>query len=137
MEKPSLVISRSMSNANESSLPDSIENLGHENRTFAPSPDFVRNANFSSALYDEAERDRLGFWEKQAERLHWNTPWSKVLEWNVPFAQWFIGGKLNASFNCLDRHVLEGRGDRVAFFFEGEPGDTRTITYSDLLLDVK
>ncbi|NDF11042.1 MAG: acetyl-coenzyme A synthetase, partial [Actinobacteria bacterium] len=126
-----------MSNANESSLHDSIENLGHENRTFAPSPDFVKSANFSSALYDEAERDRLAFWEKQAERLHWNTPWSKVLEWNVPFAQWFIGGKLNASFNCLDRHVLEGRGDRVAFYFEGEPGDTRTITYSDLLHDVK
>ena len=126
-----------MSNANQPSLHDSIENLGHENRTFAPSTDFVKSANFSSALYDEAESDRLAFWEKQAERLHWNTPWSKVLDWNVPFAQWFIGGKLNASFNCLDRHVLEGRGDRVAFYFEGEPGDTRTITYSDLLHDVK
>ena len=79
----------------------------------------------------------MAFWEKQAERLHWDSKWSKVLDWKVPFAKWFIGGKLNASFNCLDRHVIEGRGNRVAFHFEGEPGDTRTITYSDLLHEVK
>jgi acetyl-CoA synthetase len=88
-------------------------------------------------MYDEAEKDRLAFWEKQAHALQWDTPWTNVLDWKVPFAKWFVGGKINASVNALDRHVNEGRGDRVAFFFEGEPGDTRTITYSQLLTEVK
>ena len=126
-----------MSTENNSAHNESIVNLGFENRTFAPTTEFAKSANFSSAIYDDAERDRLAFWEKQAQRLHWDSKWSKVLDWKVPFAQWFIGGKLNASFNCLDRHVIEGRGNRVAFYFEGEPGDTRTITYSDLLHEVK
>jgi acetyl-CoA synthetase len=88
-------------------------------------------------MYDEAEKDRLAFWEKQAHALQWDAPWTNVLDWKVPFAKWFVGGKINASVNALDRHVNEGRGDRVAFFFEGEPGDTRTITYSQLLIEVK
>jgi acetyl-CoA synthetase len=88
-------------------------------------------------MYDEAEKDRLSFWEKQARALQWDAPWTNVLDWKVPFAKWFVGGKINASVNALDRHVNEGRGDRVAFFFEGEPGDTRTITYSQLLSEVK
>ena len=69
--------------------------------------------------------------------MHWDTKWSQVVDWQLPFAKWFIGGKLNASYNCLDAHVLAGRGDRVAFHFEGEPGDTRTITYAQLLIEVK
>jgi len=115
---------------------DALENLGHENRTFAPSPEFVAQANAKPALFAEAQADRLKFWENAASELSWNKKWDQVLDWQVPFAKWFIGGKINAAYNCLDRHVLEGRGDRVAFHFEGEPGDTRTITYSDMLKDV-
>ena len=116
---------------------DSIENLGSESRTFPPSAEFVAQANAKADIYDLAESDRLAFWEMQARELTWQKPWDSVLEWKAPYAKWFVGGKLNASFNALDRHVLAGRGDRVALFFEGEPGDTRTITYADLLTDVK
>ena len=116
---------------------DSIENLGSESRTFPPSAEFVAQANAKADIYDRAESDRLAFWEAQARELTWEKPWDSVLEWKAPYAKWFVGGKLNASFNALDRHVLAGRGDRVALFFEGEPGDTRTITYADLLTDVK
>jgi acetyl-CoA synthetase len=116
---------------------DSIANLGSESRTFPPSAEFAAQANAKADIYDRAESDRLAFWETQARELTWEKPWDSVLEWKAPYAKWFVGGKLNASFNALDRHVLAGRGDRVALFFEGEPGDTRTITYSDLLTDVK
>eukprot|EP01037_Dinobryon_pediforme_P001195 gene1195-biopygen603 len=115
----------------------SLENLSHEDRTFPPSPEFVAQANAQAAIYDEASADRLAFWARQAEFLQWEKKWDRVLDWQVPSAQWFVGGKLNASYNCLDRHVLEGRGDRVAFYFEGEPGDTRTITYAQMLNEVK
>lgn len=116
---------------------DSIENLGSESRTFPPSAEFAAQANAKVEIYDRAESDRLAFWETQARELTWQKPWDSVLEWKAPYAKWFVGGKLNASFNALDRHVLAGRGDRVALFFEGEPGDTRSITYADLLTDVK
>ena len=116
---------------------DSIENLGSESRTFPPGAEFAAQANAKAEIYDRAESDRLAFWETQARELTWQKPWDSVLEWKAPYAKWFVGGKLNASFNALDRHVLAGRGDRVALFFEGEPGDTRSITYSDLLTDVK
>ena len=116
---------------------DSIENLGSESRTFPPSAEFAAQANAKAEIYDRAESDRLAFWETQARELTWQKPWDSVLEWKAPYAKWFVGGKLNASFNALDRHVLAGRGDRVALFFEGEPGDTRSITYADLLIDVK
>ena len=116
---------------------ESLSNLLSENRTFAPSDAFAKAANAKPEIYDEAERDRLAFWAKQAEELHWFKKWDQVLDWKAPFAKWFVGGKLNASYNALDRHVLEGRGDRVAFYFEGEPGDTRTLTYSDMLREVK
>jgi acetyl-CoA synthetase len=115
---------------------ESFENLSYEDRTFPPSDLFVKNANAKSDIYQEADTDRLAFWEKQANRLHWDKKWSQVVDWQLPFAKWFIGGKLNASYNCLDRHVLEGRGNRVAFYFEGEPGDTQTITYKQLLSEV-
>ena len=116
---------------------ESLANLGHENRLFPPSAEFVAQANAQAAMYDEAEKNHLGFWEKQAHELQWDAPWTTVLDWKVPFAKWFVGGKLNASVNALDRHVTAGRGDRVAFFFEGEPGDSRTITYAQLLTEVK
>ena len=116
---------------------ESLENLSHEARTFAPSKEFAAAANAKADIYELAQKDRLGFWEEQARALTWDKPWSKVLEWNSPYAKWFIGGKLNASVNCLDRHVAAGIGDRVAFHFEGEPGDTRTITYAQLLTEVK
>ena len=118
-------------------MSNALDNLGQENRTFAPSAEFVTQANIQPALIAEATNDRLAFWESQASELHWDKKWSEVLDWQIPFAKWFIGGKINASYNCLDRHVLEGRGGRVAFYFEGEPGDTRTITYEQMLKDVK
>jgi acetyl-CoA synthetase len=116
---------------------DSIENLGNESRQFPPSAAFAAQANAKADIYATADADRLAFWETQARKLTWDQPWSSVLDWQVPYAKWFVGGKLNASVNALDRHVAQGRGNRVAFHFEGEPGDTRTITYSDLLVDVK
>jgi len=115
---------------------DSIENLSQENRLFPPSPAFAAQANAKPDLYAHADKDRLAFWEEQARELTWDKKWDQVLEWNSPYAKWFIGGKINASVNALDRHVAAGRGERVAFHFEGEPGDTRTITYSQMLEDV-
>jgi acetyl-CoA synthetase len=115
---------------------DSIENLSQESRLFPPSPAFAAQANAKPALYAQADKDRLAFWEEQARELTWNKPWDQVLEWNPPYAKWFIGGKINASVNALDRHVAAGRGERIAFHFEGEPGDTRRITYSQMLEDV-
>jgi acetyl-CoA synthetase len=115
---------------------DSIENLSQENRLFPPSPAFAAQANAKPDLYAHADKDRLAFWEEQARELTWEKTWDQVLEWNSPYAKWFVGGKLNASVNALDRHVAAGRGERIAFHFEGEPGDTRTITYSQMLEDV-
>ena len=115
---------------------DSIENLSQENRLFPPSPAFAAQANAKPDLYAHADKDRLAFWEEQARELTWDKKWDQVLEWNSPYAKWFIGGKINASVNALDRHVAAGRGERIAFHFEGEPGDTRTITYSQMLEDV-
>jgi len=116
---------------------DSIENLGHESRQFPPSTEFAAQANAKADIYATADADRLAFWETQARELTWDQPWDTVLDWQVPYAKWFVGGKLNASVNAVDRHVAEGRGNRVAFHFEGEPGDTRTITYAQLLVEVK
>ena len=116
---------------------DSIENLGNESRQFPPSAEFAAQANAKADIYARADADRLAFWESQARELTWDQPWSSVLDWQVPYAKWFVSGKLNASVNAVDRHVAEGRGNRVAFHFEGEPGDTRTITYAQLLVDVK
>jgi acetyl-CoA synthetase len=115
---------------------ESLENLSTENRTFAPSLEFTAQANAKSDLYAHAEKDRLAFWGEQASALSWHKKWDKTLQWDSPFAQWFVGGKLNATVSALDRHVAEGNGDRIAFHFEGEPGDVRTISYSQLLADV-
>jgi len=115
---------------------DSIENLSSESRTFAPSSKFAAQANADATLYAHADKDRLAFWEEQASALQWQKKWDKTLQWDAPFAQWFVGGKINATVNALDRHVAEGNGDRIAFHFEGEPGDTQTISYAQLLADV-
>ena len=116
---------------------ETLENLLTETRTFPPSYEFAAAAVAQPFIYAQANKDRLAFWEEQAHELNWSKPWSEVLKWEPPYAQWFIGGRINASVNALDRHVEAGRGERVAFHFEGEPGDTRTITYSDLLTEVK
>ena len=116
---------------------ESLENLLQEDRRFPPSADFAAKANAQLEIYERAEKDRLAFWELQASDLEWSKKWDSVLDWQPPYAKWFIGGKLNASVNALDRHVAQGRGNRVAFYFEGEPGDTRTITYAQLLIEVK
>jgi acetyl-CoA synthetase len=117
---------------------DTIESLLAEGRTFPPPPEFAAAAVVASAdVYAQADADPEAFWAQQAgELLDWYEPWHTVVEWELPFAQWFVGGTLNASYNCLDRHVAAGRGDKVAYHWEGEPGDTRTITYADLLRDV-
>jgi acetyl-CoA synthetase len=116
---------------------ETLENLLREERRFPPSPEFAAQAVANAELYDEAAADRLAFWDQQARALTWGTPWSQTLDWSdAPFARWYVGGTLNVAYNCVDRHVEAGHGDRVAFHFEGEPGDTRTITYAQLLSEV-
>jgi acetyl-CoA synthetase len=117
---------------------DALSNMLHEERRFAPPPDLAAQANVTAATYAAADADLEGFWREQARRLSWQTEPTQVLDWsNPPFATWYADGTLNAAYNCLDRHVEAGRGDRVAFHFEGEPGDTRTITYADLAAEVR
>ncbi len=114
-----------------------LSNLLHENRRFEPPPELAAAANLTAEAYARADADRLGFWAEQALRLTWARPWDQVLDWsNPPFAKWFVGGRLNAAYNCVDRHVEAGRGDKVAFHWVGEPGDTRTLTYADLKEEV-
>jgi len=119
-------------------MSEAIESLAAEGRTFAPSVDFKGSARITDAgIYDEANTDVEGFWARQARDLiDWFEPWSAVCEWDLPFAKWFVGAKLNASYNCLDRHIANGHGEKVAYHWEGEPGDTRTITYAELLDEV-
>jgi acetyl-CoA synthetase len=114
-----------------------LDNLLTESRTFPPSDEFVAQANAKAELYESADADREAFWAAQAGQLSWETPWDQVLDWsNPPFAKWFVGGKLNVAYNCVDRHVEAGNGDRVAIHWEGEPGDGRTITYAELQREV-
>jgi acetyl-CoA synthetase len=111
-----------------------LEVLLKEEDRFEPAEGFVKEANFSDpSVYDEAEKDFEAWWERWAKELDWFEPWQTVLEWNPPWAKWFKEGKLNASHNCLDRHVEAGRGERIAYHWVGEDGDTRDITYADLL----
>ncbi|MGA8994679.1 MAG: acetate--CoA ligase, partial [Nocardioidaceae bacterium] len=106
----------------------------HEERHFDPPADLAEHANVTAEAYEEADRDRLAFWGKQAERITWAEPFTDVLDWSdPPFAKWFVGGKVNAAYNCVDRHVEAGNGDRVAYHWVGEPeGDTRDVTYAQL-----
>ena len=114
-----------------------IEALMDETRVFEPSAEFVSQANVSSpSIYEDAKRDRLGWWAEQAEKLLWRKKWDQVLDWsNAPFAKWFVGAELNITESCLDRHV-QTNPDKVAYYFEGEPGDSRTITYKELYEEV-
>jgi acetyl-CoA synthetase len=115
-----------------------LSNLMHEERRFDPPPELAAEANLTVEAYEEAAADRLAFWAKQAERLSWAEPFTDVLDWSdPPFAKWYVGGRLNAAYNCVDRHVEAGRGDKVAYHWVGEPADdTRTITYADLQREV-
>jgi acetyl-CoA synthetase len=115
-----------------------IENLMTEDRTFPPDPAFTAQANATADLYSEAEADPEAFWARLArERIDWIEDFQTTLEWDLPFAKWFVGGKLNLAYNCVDRHVERGLGDKVAYHWIGEPGDTRTITYADLHREVQ
>jgi acetyl-CoA synthetase len=120
-------------------MSDTIGVYEIEDRTFPPPAEFAAKAHVADrSLYEEAEADYEAFWARQARELvSWHTDFETTLEWDEPFAKWFVGGELNMAHNCLDRHVEAGRGDRVAYHWEGEPGDTRTITYADLLIEVK
>jgi acetyl-CoA synthetase len=117
---------------------EALSNLLHEDRRFPPAAEFAKQAIATTELYEEAAADRLAFWERQArELITWDRAWDQVVDWsNAPFAQWFVGGTLNVAYNCVDRHVEAGHGDQVAIHWEGEPGDTRTITYADLQREV-
>ncbi|HKG26166.1 MAG TPA: AMP-binding protein, partial [Thermomicrobiales bacterium] len=114
-----------------------IETLLLEQRRFPPPPEFAAQANVNDpAIYDQAASDPQAYWAGEAAKLDWYRPWDTVLEWDPPFAKWFNGGQLNVSVNCLDRHVNAGAGDKVAYYWEGEPGDRKVITYYDLYVEV-
>jgi acetyl-CoA synthetase len=120
---------------------NAIDSVLNEQRVFPPSKEFSAGAQIKSRaeyqrLYDEAKDDPEGFWAKIASELHWFKPWDRVLEWKLPFAKWFLGGELNVSYNCLDRHVATWRKNKAAILWEGEPGDSRTLTYQQLLREV-
>ena len=116
-----------------------IDHLLDESREFAPSAEFIAQSINDPAEYEQAKADREAFWgERAREAVHWHKPFTQVLDWsNAPFAKWFDDGELNVAYNCLDRHVEAGNGDRVAIYFEGEPGDERRITYAELTDEVK
>ncbi|MEI6743913.1 MAG: acetate--CoA ligase [bacterium] len=124
---------------NESTDSPNISDLLWEQRKFPPSQSFQANALVAGTeLYDVAHRDYEAFWAQQAsEVVSWHTPWSSICEWKSPYSKWFIGGELNVAYNCLDRHVEAGNGSKVAIHWEGEPGDTRTLTYAWLLDEVQ
>jgi acetyl-CoA synthetase len=112
---------------------ETLSNLLRESRRFAPPPELAAAANVTGQAYADAQSDRLALWARQAHRLSWEKPWDQVLDWSAaPFAKWFTGGALNVAVNCVDRHVAAGRGDKIAYYWEGEPGDTREITYREL-----
>ena len=119
----------------------SIDSVLQETRVFPPPPEFAQAAHIRSleeyqALWDRAKDDPEGFWGEQAQLLTWFKPWDKVLEWNQPFAKWFLGGQLNAAFNCIDRHCTGPGKNRAALIWEGEPGERRVLRYQDLLRNV-
>ena len=118
-----------------------ITSLSRENRLFKPPKSFSEKAKIKSfqeykKLYDKSIKSPEKFWAQIADELHWFKKWNKVLHWKAPNAKWFVGGKINLSYNCLDRHVMSGRKNKVALFFEGEPGDTKSLTYNQLYVEV-
>ena len=115
----------------------SIEALLHEDRVFPPSDEFKKQANIADPnIYEEALKDPEGFWARFAEELDWVKKWDHVLQWDPPHAQWFLGGKLNVSYNCIDRHLSSARRNKAAIIWEGEPGDRQVYTYWDLYREV-
>src|ERR1700681_4331989 len=115
----------------------SLDALLDERRTFPPSSEFKLRANWNDpAVYDRAAKDPESFWAEQAKNLHWFAPWQQVLEWNTPWAKWFVGGKLNVTYNCVDRHAHSARRNKAAIIWEGEPGDTRVLTFGMLEREV-
>src|SRR3954447_9255865 len=118
-------------------MAETLEGLLKEGRIFSPTKEFKKQSLLTSVeLYDDADYDWEGFWAQQALQLDWYDEWHTILDWQLPYAKWFIGGKLNVAHNCLDRHVEAGKGDQIAFHWEGEPGDTRTLTYAELTTEV-
>src|SRR4051794_32556259 len=113
---------------------ETLSNLLHEERRFEPPADLAADANVTAEAYERADADREAFWAEQAERLDWDQKWDRVLDWDdPPFAKWFVGGRINAAYNCVDRHVAAGKGDKVAIHWVGEPAnDTRDISYAEL-----
>ena len=127
-----------MAEAKKTSTAAPIVALLREKRKFPPSKAFAKRALVGKpGIYAEAARNPVRFWERRARELAWFKPWKKALEWKPPYAKWFIGGKLNVSYNCLDRHVTTARRTKAALIWEGEPGDTRTLTYWDLYREVQ
>jgi acetyl-CoA synthetase len=121
----------------DDSRDDTLEALLQEDRVFAPSAALAAQANVTAEAYARADADRLAFWAEQAERLDWSEPWSTTLDWSdAPFARWFVDGRLNVAYNCVDRHVEAGYGDQIALLFEGERGDSRSVTYAELAREV-
>ncbi|MBX3311652.1 MAG: acetate--CoA ligase [Microbacteriaceae bacterium] len=118
-------------------MSENIEVLYSENRKFPPPEDFAAQSKVPKDIYEKATANPLECWANEARKLHWHKPFTEILDWsNPPFARWFHDGEINVTYNCLDRHVIAGNGDRVAFYWEGEPGDTRTVTYKELLSEV-
>ena len=120
---------------------DGMESVLHEDRKFPPPSSFSANAHIKSFdQYDQMYRESIDnpekFWGEKAAKLHWFKKWSRVLEWNLPDAKWFVGGQTNLCYNCVDRQVIDGLGDKTAIVWEGEPGDTRTLTYIELSVEV-
>src|SRR5437867_10402184 len=115
-----------------------IDALLEEHRKFPPPEEFRRAAVVKDrTLYERAERDADAFWAEQAEQLHWFKRWKTVSEWKPPHSKWFVGGKINVSYNCIDRHIESPRRNKAALIWEGEPGDRRTLTYWDLYVEVQ
>src|ERR1700749_1798170 len=130
------------SSSNPAAPQNDIDSTLREHRVFPPPEEFAAKAHIKSlkeyeTLYNQSIEDPEKFWAGAAKELHWFTPWSKVLDWNLPWAKWFVGGKINVSYNCIDRHVLNGKRDKTAILWEGEPGEVRKLTYGDLLTEVQ
>ena len=142
--RPDVSVSRAFRSENGAETEDALRKgveMAEETkvRTYEPPEEFAREANVDDAsIYEEAERDYEGFWAERARELHWFKEWDRVLDWDPPEAQWFVGGKLNVSYNCLDYQVEQGRGDKTAILWQGdEPEDSRTFTYSELKAEVE
>src|SRR6266498_1381470 len=120
----------------EGDMTDHISTLLSAERLFPPPPQMVEQAHGTEALYQEAQRDPQAFWAEQARALDWASPWDRVLDWTPPYARWFPGGRLNASANCLDRHLAGPRRNKAAILWEGEPGDRKVLTYWELAREV-